>query len=340
MKQKMTIKAMGMASVLAAFSFVGCDVSFSGPDITPSSSSVVQSSSSIDEGECIYINHECDNCKGPDCPVYVQPCDACDEFGAKAVECGSGKEYVCLHTWVEESRIHDEDFYCGLIAPGECIADEDYTECEPKSCNPDGPLNKQDCYTGENFVCEFGYWQHIEACRNITNKSDQIMPYTCDTELEVALDCVRGYHMICANGTWLDAPDCNRSKDLCGFDAYKLCMEYGLRDFCNDDWVAEPCEEEGATRDLRVFPLADSDTFVIVNFVCRGNVWIDRANLFECPDSLDCTPRDFTECRADEIVGTSCDENDEETAFVVKDGCDFACRDGKYEFMPPPMLTN
>ena len=50
MKQKMTIKAMGMASVLAAFSFVGCDVSFSGPDITPSSSSVVQSSSSSDEG--------------------------------------------------------------------------------------------------------------------------------------------------------------------------------------------------------------------------------------------------------------------------------------------------
>ena len=249
MKQK--IMVLGAATIFAALALAACDdANVSGPDRTPSSSShtpssssVVSSSSTEPDGECVHVNHKCNDCEGPDCPVYAQPCNACDNFGMKAVECGSGEAYVCLGIWTEEREIYDENFYCGEIAPYPCM--EDGETCGYRPCNPDGPRNKQDCFTGENYECESGYWLPVERCRSITDQGNQLAPHSCDVELEVAKDCAKGFYMMCANGYWLEAPDCDRSASRCGYDDNKLCNEFDLRDFCKDDRVDSANHDNG-----------------------------------------------------------------------------------------------
>lgn len=174
-----------------------------------------------------------------------------------------------------------------------------------------------------------------ETCRHITDTGDPLKPHPCDTEFDVAMDCVKGYYLMCANGIWLNATGCDTTKEKCGFDDYVLCNSFQLRDYCSDNWLDEPCEN-GQTRDLRVYDSTDSTSFSMVNYICVEGKWEKRSSFYgNCDNDKDCLGG-FQGCWQSEIIGQPCDERDPETAWITEDRCDFVCRDGKYEFVPPP----
>lgn len=194
-----------------------------------------------------------------------------------------------------------------------------------------------DCKTDDVYVCLEGRWTNIqtETCRHITDVGDRMKPHSCDIEFEVAMDCAKNYYMMCAGGIWLNATGCDITKEKCGFDEYKLCMDYNLREYCSDDWLDEPCQE-GKSRDLRKYDNENSTSYSLVNYICVDGKWVDRMSYYNCPEGRDCGSGGFQDCWESDIIGTTCDERNPETSWISKDGCDFQCRDGKYEFLPPP----
>ena len=194
-----------------------------------------------------------------------------------------------------------------------------------------------DCETSDVYVCENGSWNTVadETCRHITDTGDPMKPHPCDVEFDVAMDCAKNYYMMCANGIWLNATGCDTTKEKCGFDDYKLCMNYNLREYCTDDWLDDPCQE-GESRDLRKYDNENSTSYRLVNYICVDGKWVDRMSYYNCPEDRDCGSGGFQDCWQSDIIGTTCNERDPETSWISKDGCDFQCRDGKYEFVPPP----
>ena len=194
-----------------------------------------------------------------------------------------------------------------------------------------------DCETSDVYVCENGRWNTVadETCRHITDTGDPMKPHPCTVEFDVAMDCVKNYYMMCANGIWLNATGCDTTKEKCGFDDYKLCIDYQLRAYCSDDWLNEPCEE-GRARDLRIYDTTDSTSFSYVNYICVEGKWVKRSSLYSnCDNDKDCLGG-FQQCWQSDIIGQPCDEKNPETAWITEGNCDFVCRDGKYEFLPPP----
>lgn len=194
-----------------------------------------------------------------------------------------------------------------------------------------------DCETSDVYVCENGSWNTVadETCRHITDTGDPMKPHPCTVEFDVAMDCVKNYYMMCANGIWLNATGCDTTKEKCGFDDYKLCMDYQLRAYCSDDWLNEPCEE-GRSRDLRIYDTTDSTSFSYVNYVCVEGKWVKRSSLYSnCDNDKDCLGG-FQQCWQSDIIGQPCDEKNPETAWITEGRCDYVCNDGKYEFVPPP----
>jgi hypothetical protein len=95
-------------------------------------------------------------------------------------------------------------------------------------------------------------------------------------------------------------------------------------------------DEEGRTRDLRIYDTTDSTSFSYVNYICVEGKWVKRSSLYSnCDNDKDCLGG-FQQCWQSDIIGQPCDERDPETSWITEDRCDFVCRDGKYEFMPPP----
>ena len=175
-----------------------------------------------------------------------------------------------------------------------------------------------------------------ESCRHITDVGDPMKPHPCDTEFEVAMDCAKNYYLMCAGGIWLNATGCDTTQEKCGFDDYKLCMDYHLRDYCSDDWLNEPCED-GDSRSYRKYDSTDSTSYSSIDYVCVDGKWVDRMSLY-CSGGKGCGSGGFQDCWQSDIIGTTCNERDPEASWISKDGCDFQCRDGKYEFVPPPTM--
>ena len=104
-------------------------------------------------------------------------------------------------------------------------------------------------------------------------------------------------------------------------------------------WLTETCDEnvehEGH---ITVFDNTYK-SYSYIDFFCIEGQWIERFQYYECGTDPNCERKhvDMEKCRADEIVGTTCDEKDEESAYVDKDGCEYVCRDGVYEYLPPPV---
>ena len=344
MNQKKFIKVLGTATVLAAFGLVACgDDTSSGPnapdEITssetapssdsnilpssseskekPTSSSAIAGSSSSAKKQCEAFSPECGYTLEELCSMgYAEYCTGSSSSATNPNSSSSlGK---CL------SMPHFDDSLQIAYQVPVCTAEEEGTRLP-------------DCETSDVYVCENGRWNTVadETCRHITDTGDPMKPHPCDVEFDVAMDCAKNYYMMCAGGIWLNATGCDTTKEKCGFDDYKLCSDYQLRAYCSDDWLNEPCEE-GRSRDLRIYDTTDSTSFSYVNYICVEGKWVKRSSLYSnCDNDKDCLGG-FQGCWQSEIIGQPCDERDPETSWITEDRCDFVCRDGKYEFMPPP----
>lgn len=162
-------------------------------------------------------------------------------------------------------------------------------------------------------------------------------PWCFNQEGQHAVDCFTHEAYLCAKGFWVPAQDCDTTKERCGFDDYKLCTKFGIDEFCNDKWLNEPCSEEDGSRDFHRRDSTGAETNGFINYICVDGKWVDRFSLYECSTGKNCGGTSKAECRTNDIIGTACDEKDRENSWITKDGCEFQCRDGKYEFVPPPV---
>ena len=337
MNQKKIIKVLGTAMVFAAFGLVACgDDSSSSPvvpdEITssetnglPDSSNSNPVSSSDVAGSSSSVKVQC-NAFMPECGYSLEELCAmgmtqyCMGSSSSMVNPESSSAVNSSSSSSKENCLHMPHFADSLHITYQipmCTAEEEGTRLP-------------DCETSDVYVCENGSWNTVadETCRHITDTGDPMKPHPCDVEFDVAMDCAKNFYMMCANGIWLN-------KEKCGFDDYKLCNDYQLRAYCNDDWLNEPCEE-GRGRDYREYDTTDSTSFRLISYVCVDGKWEKRSNYYgNCDSDKDCLGG-FQDCWQSDIIGTTCNERDPETSWISKDGCDFQCRDGKYEFMPPP----
>ena len=133
----------------------------SSDDVVSSSSSQEQVNSSSSElftEKCIDMDRMCPKCDGPDCPVTVRPCNACEEDGLKAADCSDPTiTYVCLSGLWEEYGVMKQKPYCMDIAPTPCRGLEE--GCGYRLCDPNGPQEAIDCEDNKVYVCENGMWE-------------------------------------------------------------------------------------------------------------------------------------------------------------------------------------
>ena len=341
MNQKMLFTRLGAAAVIAAFGLVACgDDTSSGPnnpdDITssetapnssenvqpgssgsnPTSSSGKATSSSSIQKQCEAFMPECGYTLEELCGMgYTEYCTASSSSATNPNSSSSLEK--CL------SMPHFDDSLQIAYQVPVCTAEEEGTRLP-------------DCETSDVYVCENGRWNTVadETCRHITDTGDPMKPHPCDVEFDVAMDCAKNYYMMCAGGIWLNATGCDTTQEKCGFNDYKLCMDYYLRDYCSDDWLNEPCKD-GDSRSYRKYDSTDSTSYSSIDYLCVDGKWVDRMSLY-CSGGKGCGSGGFQDCWQSDIIGTTCNERDPESSWISKDGCDFQCRDGKYEFVPPP----
>jgi len=340
MNKKKFVKAFGLAMVAAAaFGITACDDSSSSPvnvdqfaegDLSsgndtlssaqPTSSETAQPTSS-ENAQPASSN------SNPASSGAVAGSSSSAVNGSSSSQVGSSSSVNPNSSSSKENCLHMPHFADSLHITYQvpvCTAEEEGTRLP-------------DCETSDVYVCENGSWNTIadETCRHITDTGDPMKPHPCTVEFDVAMDCVKNYYMMCANGIWLNATGCDTTKEKCGFDDYKLCSDYQLRAYCSDDWLNEPCEE-GRSRDLRIYDTTDSTSFSYVNYICVEGKWVKRSSLYSNCDNDKDFLGGFQGCWQSEIIGQPCDEKNPETAWITEGRCDYVCRDGKYEFMPPP----
>jgi len=344
MNQKKIIKVLGTATVFAAFGLVACGDDSSSSPVVPDEITSSETNGLPDSSNSNPVSSS--DVAGSSSSVKVQ----CNAF---MPECGYSLEELCAMGYAQ---------YCtgsssSMVNPESSSAVNSSSSQSKDQCVPmphvepgveisyqipicsqeEEGTTQSDCKTDDVYVCLEGRWTNIqtETCRHITDVGDPMKPHSCDTEFEVAMDCAKNYYMMCAGGIWLNATGCDTTKERCGFADYKLCNNYNLREYCTDDWLDEPCQE-GESRDLRKYDNENSTNYSLVNYICVEGRWVDRMSYYNCPEGRDCGSGGFQDCWQSDIIGTTCNERDPETSWISKDGCDFQCRDGKYEFMPPP----
>jgi hypothetical protein len=217
----------------------------------------------------------------------LEYCDACFKEGifnghykcegGKWREYGMGDE-ICEH--ISDIKCDDKKQGCGF-----CGVEKRYAI---------------DCETGEEFVCDRGYWS-----------------------LNVK-DCESGNENGCA------IPVCNALAPECGYSEYELCNKYGIDRYCNDKWLSEPCDGSESSRDLRI--VESNNSFRIENYICVNNKWVERFKFYECGEDVDCD-RLSVRCQASSAIGTAC-ENEGESSEI--DGCVFLCSAGRILYAPAP----
>ena len=276
----------------------------------------------------------CLNVKPDECKPGMGGCGyrLCQSDGIKEIaDCGSGAIYVCNgETW--EVKATDNNKLCaqGKLEYCEACFKEGvfngHYKCEggkwreygmgddicehitDVKCDDNRPgcgfcgVEKRfafDCETGEEFVCDQGYWSlNVKDC-------------------EPGMDG-------CA------VPVCNALAPECGYSEYELCNKYGIDRYCNDKWLSEPCDGSESSRDLRI--VESNNSFRIENYICVNNKWVERFKYYECGEEVDCD-RPSLRCQASPVIGTAC-ENEGESSDI--DGCVFLCSAGHFLYAPPP----
>ena len=238
------------------------------------------------DGEIWQVNGNADNKR---CAQgELEYCEACFNIGAinGHYKCEKGK-------WKkfgmgDETCLHISDIKC----------DETVQGC--RSCGGNQGGIAIDCETGNEFMCDRGFWT-----------------------LNVK-DCENGIGDGCA------IPVCNALAPECGYSEYELCNKYGIDRYCNDKWLSEPCDGSESSRDLRI--VESNNSFRIENYICVNNKWVERFKYYECGEEVDCD-RPSLRCQASPVIGTAC-ENEGESSDI--DGCVFLCSAGRFLYAPPP----
>ncbi|SIO45223.1 hypothetical protein [Fibrobacter sp. UWB11] len=283
-----------------------------------------------DNYQCRNNNWEkvaCLNIKPDECKPGMGGCGyrLCEPNGIKEIaDCESGAIYYCDgEKW--EVKETENNQRC---ARGEL----EYCE----ACYREGEFEG-------HYKCENGKWKEYglgdEICVHVSKlkcKLGMVGCGSCDPIYEgtIAEDCETGYPYQCHNGFWSEIsvlPRCDALSPECGYSEYELCSKYGLKEYCNDKWLSEPCDGSESSRDLRIY--ANDDLYRSENYICVNGKWVERYRFYECAEELECDNPSIR-CQSSPHIGTACD-GDGTTKGI--DGCVLYCSNGAYLYAPPPM---
>ena len=269
----------------------------------------------------------CLNIKPDECKPGMGGCGyrLCEPNGIKEIaDCESGTIYYCNgEIWkVKETENNKR------------CADGELEYCE--ACYREGEFEG-------HYKCENGKWREYglgdEICVHVSKlkcKLGTVGCGSCDPIYEgtIAEDCETGFPYQCHNGFWSEIsvlPRCDALSPECGYSEYELCSKYGLKEYCNDKWLSEPCDGSESSRDLRIY--ANDDLYRSENYICVNGKWVERYRFYECAEELECDNPSIR-CQSSPHIGTSCD-GDGTTKEI--DGCVLYCSNGAYLYAPPPM---
>ena len=214
----------------------------SSDNVVESSSSVVANSSSSESlpassqstDECVHMPHF-DKSEQVSHQLPI-----CTEEGATASDCETDDVYVC-----RDGFWRDVKETCMDVAPTSC----DASGCGPKHCDANGPQSAIDCKSGKEYVCE-DYWVPAGSCVHISDvESDD--KWNCDEpDFTLKMDCKNHSPLyMCASGMWIEAKDCDTSKEKCGYSEDELCTKFGIMKYCSGSPRvlpdAVPCNQDG-----------------------------------------------------------------------------------------------
>lgn len=269
----------------------------------------------------------CLNIKPDECKPGMGGCGyrLCEPNGIKEIaDCESGTIYYCNgEIWkVKETENNKR------------CADGELEYCE--ACYREGEFEG-------HYKCENGKWREYglgdEICVHVSKlkcKLGTVGCGSCDPIYEgtIAEDCETGFPYQCHNGFWSEIsvlPRCDALSPECGYSEYELCSKYGLKEYCNDKWLSEPCDGSESSRDLRIY--AKDDLYRSENYICVNGKWMERYRFYECAEELECD-RPSLRCQESSVIGTAC-KNEGESSEI--DGCVFLCSAGRFLYAPPPM---
>jgi hypothetical protein len=268
----------------------------------------------------------CLNIKPDECKPGMGGCGyrLCEPNGIKEIaDCESGAIYYCNgETW--EVKETENNKRC---AQGEL----EYCE----ACYREGEFEGR-------YKCENGKWREYglgdEICVHVSKlkcKQGTVGCGSCDPIYEgtIAEDCETGFPYQCHNGFWSEIsvlPRCDALSPECGYSEYELCSKYGLKEYCNDKWLSDPCDGSESSRDLRLY--RNGDLYRSENYICVNGKWVERFRYYECGEEVDCD-RPSIRCQSSPHIGTACDVDGESKEI---DGCVLYCSNGAYLYAPPP----
>ena len=278
----------------------------------------------------------CLNVKPDECKPGMGGCGyrLCQPDGIKEIaDCGSGAIYVCNgETW--EVKATDNNKLCaqGKLEYCEACFKEGvfngHYKCEGGKWREYG-MGDETCLHISDIKCD----ETVQGCRSCGGNQGEIA-FDCETGNEFM--CDRGFWTLnvkdCENGIGdgCAIPVCNALAPECGYSEYELCNKYGIDRYCNDKWLSEPCDGSESSRDLRI--VESNNSFRIENYICVNNKWVERFKYYECGEEVDCD-RPSLRCPSSPVIGTAC-ENEGESSDI--DGCVFFCSAGRFLYAPPP----
>jgi len=269
----------------------------------------------------------CLNIKPDECKPGMGGCGyrLCEPNGIKEIaDCESGAIYYCNgEIWkVKETENNKR------------CADGELEYCE--ACYREGEFEG-------HYKCENGKWREYglgdETCVHVSKlkcKLGTVGCGSCDPIYEgtITEDCETGFPYQCHNGFWSEIsvlPRCDALSPECGYSEYELCSKYGLKEYCNDKWLSEPCDGSESSRDLRIY--ANDDLYRSENYICVNGKWVERYRFYECAEELECDNPSIR-CQSSPHIGTACDV---EGMSEEIDGCVLLCSNGAYLYALPPM---
>jgi len=283
------------------------------------------------------------------CNLTNVPCNQCDsKYDNAARDCETGMTYICTNRlWAPledpyETCRHITDFGgAGSV------------------CRNENGSSAVDCLTGGNYKCQNNRWQSV-SCLNI--KPDECKPgmggcgyRLCEPNgIQEIADCENSVTYVCNGESWEvkkteenqrcargELEYCNACFEEGKFEGHYQCVKGKWQKMGMGDEICEyitdlKCELGkdgcGACKDPeKGEPDKVRDCATDQLFVCQNGFW--SVFVVDCDGAASCGIDEYKSCRSNSIVGTACENG----ATKVIDDCAYACNNGAYIFVPPPM---
>ena len=284
------------------------------------------------------------------CNLTNEPCNQCDSnVNNAARDCETGMTYICTNR-----------LWRPLESPYETCKHITDFEGMGSVCRNQNGSSAVDCITGDNYQCKDNIWRKV-SCLNV--KPDECKPgmggcgyRLCDPNgIQEIADCENSVVYVCNGETW-EVKNTSENKlcaqgelEHCGacfeegkFEGRYKCekgkwKKYGMgSDICEHitdlkcELGKDGCGACENPQKGEVYEVKDCSTGEV--FVCQEGFWVALVVDCESMTSEGCGIYSY-DCESNSIIGTAC-----KSGTVVIDGCYYACSDGVYTHVLPPML--